>query len=80
MDLEKNKYSYQMLKKRYMQQQLKVQALRVELRRLEKDMKYKDTRIKNLKAELEERSKLIKEKNLIIGGLLKKIGELNDSN
>ena len=65
--------SYEILKKRYMEQQKKIYALQLELRKQEKDLKYKDTRIKNLKNELEERNKKIKEKNLIIGSLLQKV-------
>lgn len=65
--------SYEILKKRYMEQQKKIYALQLELRKQEKELKYKDTRIKNLKAELEERNKKIKEKNLIIGSLLQKV-------
>ena len=56
-----------------MEQQKKIYALQLELRKQEKEIKYKDTRIKNLKNELEEKNKLIKEKNLIIGSLIKKM-------
>lgn len=65
-------YSYEVIKIKYKQLQVKNIEIKKELKEKEKTIKELNNKIIYLKNEIKERNKKIQEKNIIIGNLLEK--------